>query len=87
MESTVESDYVGLDTSIQGPLLITKLEEVGIAASDVKKLAEAGFHTIESIAYTPKRNLINVKGISEAKADKILMEGREVYHVFFFFFF
>jgi DNA repair protein RAD51 len=30
---------------------------------------------VESIAFTPKKNLLGVKGISEAKADKILAEG------------
>ena len=34
-----------------------------------------GFHTVESIAYTPKKALLAIKGISEAKADKILAEG------------
>jgi DNA repair protein RAD51 len=41
----------------------------------VKKLVEAGFHTVESIAFTPKKALLVIKGISEAKADKILAEG------------
>ena len=45
----------------------------GIGASDIKKLEEAGFHTIESVAYAPKKTLISIKGISEAKADKILV--------------
>lgn len=50
-------------------------QEFGISNSDCKKLAEAGYYTIESIAFTPKRILCTVKGISEAKADKILAEG------------
>lgn len=50
-------------------------QEFGISSSDCKKLAEAGYYTIESIAFTPKRILATVKGISEAKADKILAEG------------
>lgn len=45
----------------------------GISASDIKKLQEAGFHTVEAIAFTPKKTLISIKGISEAKADKILV--------------
>jgi len=51
------------------------LESAGIGASDVKKLAEAGYNTIESVAYAPKKALLNIKGISEAKADKILTEA------------
>ncbi|CAO1612621.1 unnamed protein product [Parajaminaea phylloscopi] len=58
-----------------GPLTVNKLEEFGISSSDCKKLAEAGYYTIESIAFTPKRILCTVKGISEAKADKILAEA------------
>ena len=57
-----------------GPILISKLEQHGISASDIKKLSEAGYYTIESLAYTPKKTLLAIKGISEAKADKILNE-------------
>lgn len=39
----------------------------------MKKLEEAGYHTVEAVAYAPKKELINIKGISEAKADKILV--------------
>lgn len=58
-----------------GPQLIQTLEEHGISAVDVKKLMEAGYHTVESIAFTPKKAILQVKGISEAKADKILAEA------------
>ncbi|XP_037084383.1 DNA repair protein RAD51 homolog A [Pollicipes pollicipes] len=58
-----------------GPLLINKLESHGIGAADVKKLMEAGFHTVESVAFAPKKQLLGIKGISEAKADKILVEA------------
>ena len=44
----------------------------------MKKLREAGYHTIESIVYAPKKNLLAIKGISEAKADKILAEGQKL---------
>lgn len=50
----------------------------GITAGDIKKLTEAGYNTIEAIAYTPKKNLLTVKGISEAKADKILAEAAKI---------
>ena len=51
------------------------MEESGISATDVKKLIEAGYHTVESVAYTPKKQLLTVKGIAETKADKILTEA------------
>jgi hypothetical protein len=50
-------------------------KEAGINAQDIKKLTEAGLYTVESVAYTPKKTLIAIKGISEAKADKIIAEG------------
>ena len=55
-----------------GPQLISRLEEVGINAADIKKLVEAGFQTIESILFTAKKNLVTIKGLTEAKIDKII---------------
>ena len=49
------------------------LQSHGISATDVKKLEDAGFFTIESVAFAPKKNLLAIKGISEAKADKIMV--------------
>ena len=60
---------------VSGPLLVEKLAECGISAQDIKKLTEAGLHTVEAVAYTPKKNLLTIKGISEQKAEKILSEG------------
>ena len=37
----------------------------------MKKLEEAGFYTVEAVAFAPKKMLLSIKGISEAKADKI----------------
>lgn len=39
----------------------------------MKKLEEAGYYTVEAVAFAPKKNLLAIKGISEAKADKILV--------------
>lgn len=61
-----------------GPILIGKLEGNGITSGDLKKLAEAGFHTVEAVAFAPKKQLIAIKGISEAKADKILLEASKL---------
>ncbi len=63
------------ESLLSAPLLVSKLQEAGISSSDTKKLAEAGYHTVEAVAFTPKKVLCTIKGISEAKADKILMEG------------
>jgi DNA repair protein RAD51 len=37
---------------------------------------DAGFNTVEAVAYTPRRQLETIKGISEMKAGKILAEGK-----------
>ena len=66
------------DFSISGPILVAKLAEAGIHPNDIKKLAEAGLNTVESVAFTPKKNLITIKGISDQKADKILAEGMHI---------
>lgn len=50
----------------------------GITSGDIKKLQEAGYHTAESIAFAPKKNLLTIKGISEGKADKILLEASKL---------
>ncbi|ORZ01447.1 hypothetical protein BCR43DRAFT_179070 [Syncephalastrum racemosum] len=63
------------DEEDYGPFLIQELEKSGISSTDIKKLQEAGFYTVEAIAYAPKKTLLAVKGISENKADKLLMEG------------
>ena len=57
---------------IEGPTPVMKLQEQGISATDIKKLEEAGYHTIEAVAFTPKKHLVLVKGLSEAKVDKII---------------
>lgn len=38
-------------------------------------VVDGGFNTVESVAYTPRRMLEQIKGISEQKATKILAEG------------
>lgn len=61
--------------SHSGPILVGKLQEAGIHANDIKKLVDAGLNTVESVAFTPRKHLVTIKGISEGKADKILAEG------------
>lgn len=56
--------------------LISCIEGVnGITAGDITKLKDAGYYTVEAVAYAPKKHLLTIKGISEAKADKIMAEA------------
>jgi DNA repair protein RAD51 len=61
-----------------GPKLIEELEKEGISASDIKKLKEGGLYTVEGVAYQPKKTLLKIKGISEAKADKIILASNKL---------
>jgi len=60
------------DYDMGGPTLIQKLEEHGINNADIKKLTEAGYQTVESVAFTTKKNLLVIKGLTEPKIDKIM---------------
>jgi len=67
-----------IEVEASGPSLIAKLEGNGITATDIKKLKESGYHTVESIAMATKRALLTIKGISEAKADKLVTEASKL---------
>ena len=54
---------------------ISVLANNGISIADIKKLQDMGYHTVESIAYATKKKLIEIRGISEAKAEKIHFEA------------
>ncbi|GJP43437.1 hypothetical protein CLOM_g2897 [Closterium sp. NIES-68] len=57
--------------AVHGPLPIEQLEQCGISATDVKKLREGGMFTVEAVAYTSRKDLLKIKGISEAKVDRL----------------
>jgi DNA repair protein RAD51 len=48
----------------------------GLTKRDIQLVVEGGYNTVESVAYTPRRVLEQIKGISEQKATKILTEGQ-----------
>lgn len=47
----------------------------GLTKRDIQLVMDGGYHTVEAVAYTPRRMLEQIKGISEQKATKILAEG------------
>lgn len=70
----VDEEYAGPS----GPIPIERLEELGVSASDTKKLREAGLMTVEAVAYSTKKRLLSVKGISETKAEKLIAEAAKL---------
>ena len=71
------------EVELEGPTPIKALEEKGINAGDIKKLEEAGFHTVEAVAFTPKKHLVQVKGLSENKVDKIIEAAQKIVNLGF----
>lgn len=69
-----------LDTRIHHSLhpmffVYKKNQAHGVPAADLKKLREGGIHTVEALAHAPRKELANIKGISEAKVEKLQKEG------------
>ncbi|KAG7578328.1 DNA repair Rad51/transcription factor NusA alpha-helical [Arabidopsis thaliana x Arabidopsis arenosa] len=58
--------------------MIDKLVAQGINAGDVKKLQDAGIHTCNGLMMHTKKNLTGIKGLSEAKVDKICEAAEKI---------
>ena len=55
-----------------GVMSIDSLQSFGVSATDLKKAKEAGFNTVRSLVMHSKSNLLDVRGFSDAKVDKLL---------------
>ncbi|EHK98594.1 putative DNA repair protein rhp51 [Glarea lozoyensis 74030] len=61
------------------PTPLSALEGVaGLTKRDIQLIVDGGYNTVESVAYTPRRMLEQIKGISEQKATKILTEASKL---------
>ncbi|KAH7698765.1 rad51 [Aphelenchoides avenae] len=59
-------------------LPIEKLEQHGVHPLDIKKLKDAGFFTVEAVAFAKESHVSDVYGISELKAEKIIEESHKL---------
>lgn len=75
MEEEIYDEEIHMTT---GPIGIEELKKVGVTQADINKLIEAGFNTVESLAFTPKKQIMSIKGFSEVKAEKILKEAAKL---------
>ncbi|KAK4756848.1 hypothetical protein SAY87_006975 [Trapa incisa] len=70
-----QEDVQQVEEIQHGPFPIEQLQASGIASIDIKKMKDAGLCTVESVVYSPRKELLQIKGISEAKVDKIIEAG------------
>ncbi len=65
--TTNESDEEVEDSNV----LVEELASAGINMADIKKLQDAGIYSVQGVHASTKRSLARIKGLSEAKVDKI----------------
>jgi meiotic recombination protein DMC1 len=51
---------------------IEEIQDLGVSAADIAKLKSAKMFTVGAVLMRPRKELMKVKGISEAKLDKIM---------------
>lgn len=57
---------------------IDRLQAYGINAADIMKLKNGGYCTVLSIIQATKKELCQIKGISEAKVEKVLEAAAKI---------
>lgn len=65
-----------MDTMSYTP--VQELQRHGIAAGDIKKLQEHGINTVNALSQTSRRKLVMIKGLSEAKCEKMFEIAEKV---------
>ncbi|KAL0951501.1 hypothetical protein HGRIS_008186 [Hohenbuehelia grisea] len=50
---------------------VDELQQHGINVQDILKLKAAAIHTVSGVNMTTRRNLLKIKGMSEAKVEKL----------------
>ncbi|KAI0124669.1 DNA repair protein RAD51 [Xylariales sp. AK1849] len=72
----------GEESGVTGPGAPTPLSALegvaGLTKRDIQLIVDGGYQTVESVAYTPRRTLEQIKGVSEQKAAKILAEASKL---------
>ncbi|KAK1938744.1 putative Rad51 protein [Babesia divergens] len=71
------------DSMSANPQRLECLLTKGLLQRDLDILKEAGFSTLECVAYAPLKSLLEVKGLSEQKVEKIKNACKELCHLGF----
>lgn len=61
MQARQQQQEVEVEDETFGPMPLNRLEANGISATDVKKMEEAGYFTVEAVAYAPKKEFAGNK--------------------------
>ena len=51
------------------------MQNDGINSGDLKKLNDGGIFTVEQLAHSNRRDLVAIKGLSDAKVEKLITAG------------
>ncbi|KAF2484270.1 Rad51-domain-containing protein [Neohortaea acidophila] len=83
MSAEEEQSQSGYDDGLAGgpgaPTPLSALEGIaGLTKRDIQLFIDGGYNTVESVAYTPRKILEQIKGISEQKSTKILSEASKL---------
>ncbi|KAJ9473256.1 Meiotic recombination protein DMC1-like protein [Diplonema papillatum] len=66
------------DEEMESWMDIERLTEMGIGAADIAKLKAGGVNTVGGLVMQVRKTLIAIKGLSEAKIDKILEAAKKL---------
>lgn len=72
---TPQEDFFNDQETYHG---IDKLQPLGINAADITKLKASGYCTVLSIIQATRKDLCQIKGISEAKVEKVLEAASKI---------
>lgn len=67
-ETAEELDYISID----------KLQEFNVNAADINKLKTAGVCTVKGLLMVTRKELLNIKGISDQKLDKMIEAAQKI---------
>ncbi|EET00637.1 DNA repair and recombination protein Rad51 [Giardia duodenalis] len=76
-QSDTEASVIAGDDTKENWAPIEELHALGIAAADTKRLRESGIFSIQGVLMQTHKDLGQIKGLSEAKVDKILDAARK----------
>lgn len=71
-DSTQDEASTQLEEGEQTYVSIDKLADHGVNAADINKLKQGGICTVKGLLMVTKKEILNIKGISDMKLDKML---------------